>query len=85
MWIVKTIVHLYHLALRAIKITLAYCHEESRGSSGGEKTVADKFHHCIVYLFIYHFFHICDSAWEKGPCRAFFQNRVIATVAKSRL
>ena len=23
---------------------------------------------------------ICESTWEKGPCRAFFQNRVIATI-----
>ena len=29
--------------------------------------------------------YICDSTWEKGPFRVFFQNRVIATVAKSRL
>ena len=28
---------------------------------------------------------ICYSTKEKGPCRAFFQNRYIATVAKSRL
>ena len=29
--------------------------------------------------------NICDSTWEKGQSRAFFQNRVIATVGKSRL
>ena len=28
---------------------------------------------------------ICDSNWEKDPFCALFQNRVIATVAKSRL
>ena len=28
---------------------------------------------------------LCDCTWEKGPCRAFFQNRVIATIGKSRL
>ena len=28
---------------------------------------------------------ICDSTWEKGPSRALFQNRVIATAGKSRL
>ena len=27
----------------------------------------------------------CDSTWEKGPSRALFQNRVIATAGKSRL
>ena len=27
----------------------------------------------------------CDSTCEKGPCHAFFQNRVIATIGKSRL
>ena len=26
----------------------------------------------------------CDSTWEKGPSRALFQNRVIATAGKSR-
>ena len=30
-------------------------------------------------------FHLCDSTWEKGPSRAFFLNRVIATMGKSRL
>ena len=29
--------------------------------------------------------YICDSTWEKGSSRAFFQNQIIATVAKSRL
>ena len=28
---------------------------------------------------------ICDRTWEKGPCRASFQNRVITTIGKSRL
>ena len=31
------------------------------------------------------YFVICDSTWEKGPSRALFQNRVIATAGKSRL
>ena len=29
--------------------------------------------------------NICDCTWERGLCRAFFQNRVIATIGKSRL
>ena len=33
----------------------------------------------IIYIII------CDSTWEKGPSRALFQNRVIATAGKSRL
>ena len=31
------------------------------------------------------FVSMCDSTWEKGSCRALFQNQVIATVVKSRL
>ena len=31
------------------------------------------------------YFLSTNSTWEKGPSRAFFQNRVIATVGKSRL
>ena len=34
--------------------------------------------HTIIYI-------ICDSTWEKGPSRALFHNRVIATAGKSRL
>ena len=30
-------------------------------------------------------FTICDRTCEKGPCRASFQNRVNATIGKSRL
>ena len=28
---------------------------------------------------------ICDRIWQKGPYRAFWKNRVIATIGKSRL
>ena len=31
------------------------------------------------------YIYICDRTCEKGPCRASFQNRVIATIGKSKL
>ena len=39
----------------------------------------------IPCMRIYIYLYICDSTWEKGPSRALFQNRVIATAGKSRL
>ena len=40
---------------------------------------------CYVYTGSISSIGICDSAWEKVPYRAYFQNRAITTVVKSRL
>ena len=39
----------------------------------------------VPFLRSCHIYILCDSTQEKGPSRAFFQNRVIATIGKSKL
>ena len=44
-----------------------------------------KYLYSIPYTLILYFPIVCDSTWEKGPSHVFLQDRVIATIVKSRL
>ena len=56
--------------------------------STGQSNVQHPFYNTYLtlsLLLLFFLLRICDCTWEKGPCRASFQNRVITTIGKSRL